>query len=544
MSVVIPAFNSANTLGRTIRSVLSQTVPPLEIIVVDDGSADDTAAVAAAFGPCVRVIRKLNGGPASARNLGVSHARGRWIAFLDADDQWGPAKLERQLPYTIPDDVGLVHTLIDDRADVPEVLDFDLLWRRNWIANSTVLIRRDVFLALGGFDEARELISVEDYNLWVRLAASGWKIVLCPEILTDYTRGVGISSNMLRFFDASLYNARALSDRLSLSPTTLKHKLAEICLDFGKGAIYRRDMPMARKFIIRSMKFYCTKSAVFHFGAALMPAVVLDLRRVMLRLVQGDRPVQKIRIVQVTATAAYGTGCRSLSPENQDDVVALFNELAQHLVRSRPSLFGQDVRIRDAISRIAWDGYLDPRKLRRKLRYSDRSAWLSLESTEIGYLCLRLLSAVVRESASVADQPIGVGALQMTVAERSRLMVLRERLGTSDEAEKAYQLAVMICQRRASARISSSVSINDASAALLRDIIRDIRHALKDIRFDFGNADALYLWKLAEEISQKKAYLWIDALLLADQLGRAGLQNEVPAKLVPDRAIHAAQAAG
>ncbi|MBV1799994.1 glycosyltransferase [Siccirubricoccus sp. G192] len=137
VSVIIPAYNAARSLPRTIDSVLAQTVPPAEIIVVDDGSADETAAVAEAYGDRVRVIRKPNGGPASARNLGAREATGEWLALLDADDQWLPEKLERQLPYTRPPEVGLVHALICQQPmNVPLRLTFEDLWDRNWICNS------------------------------------------------------------------------------------------------------------------------------------------------------------------------------------------------------------------------------------------------------------------------------------------------------------------------------------------------------------------------------------------------------------------------
>ena len=88
VSVVIPAFNAARFIGRALENVLNQTVPVLEIIVVDDGSTDDTATVASRYAPLVRVARKSNAGPASARNLGASLARGEWLAMLDADDWW------------------------------------------------------------------------------------------------------------------------------------------------------------------------------------------------------------------------------------------------------------------------------------------------------------------------------------------------------------------------------------------------------------------------------------------------------------------------
>jgi glycosyltransferase involved in cell wall biosynthesis len=97
VSVVIPCYNAASFLRQTLDSVLCQTCPALEVLVVDDGSTDDSAALAEAYGNPVRVIRQPNQGESVARNRGLAEARGQWVAFLDADDLWEPAKLEAQL---------------------------------------------------------------------------------------------------------------------------------------------------------------------------------------------------------------------------------------------------------------------------------------------------------------------------------------------------------------------------------------------------------------------------------------------------------------
>src|ERR1700728_1366179 len=97
VSVIIPYYRAQETIARAVRSVLTQTYPPSEIIVVADGSPDDPSEELKGFGSAVTLIRKRNGGAASARNSGIDHAQGEWIAFLDADDHWEPSKLERQL---------------------------------------------------------------------------------------------------------------------------------------------------------------------------------------------------------------------------------------------------------------------------------------------------------------------------------------------------------------------------------------------------------------------------------------------------------------
>src|SRR5690349_12299252 len=97
VSVVIPAFNAARYLPAALDSVLNQTARNLEILVVDDGSTDETEALLSRYGPPVHYLRQENQGVSVARNLGIKQSRGRFVGFLDADDTWLPHKLERQL---------------------------------------------------------------------------------------------------------------------------------------------------------------------------------------------------------------------------------------------------------------------------------------------------------------------------------------------------------------------------------------------------------------------------------------------------------------
>src|SRR5690242_14976762 len=111
VSVIIPTYNRARFVGEAVASALAQTLPPLEVIVVDDGSTDDTADVVARLNdPRVVYLRQENAGPATARNTGVEAARGDLIALLDSDDRWLPRKLELQVPLFEGDGkIGLVY---------------------------------------------------------------------------------------------------------------------------------------------------------------------------------------------------------------------------------------------------------------------------------------------------------------------------------------------------------------------------------------------------------------------------------------------------
>lgn len=109
ISVVIPCYNAGRFLRETIDSILAQSYSPMEVIVVDDGSTDDSAAIAESYGPPVRVVRQHNQGESVARNRGIEDARGDWIAFQDADDYWHPDKLSRQVA-SIEDDCSAICT--------------------------------------------------------------------------------------------------------------------------------------------------------------------------------------------------------------------------------------------------------------------------------------------------------------------------------------------------------------------------------------------------------------------------------------------------
>ena len=208
ISVVIPAYNAAHFLPRSLASVFAQTLLPDEVIVVDDGSTDNTAAVAAALG--AKVIKRQNGGLSAARNTGIQNASSEWIALLDADDMWAPKKLELQAARVRPDTV-LVYTglrFFDDngargeRPAIDPTQALKLLRSCNPIAPSTVLVGREAVMQGGGFRE--DIRACEDWEMWVRLQRLG-KFEGVPDVLMDcYVHADSLSHNpegMLRWLD-------------------------------------------------------------------------------------------------------------------------------------------------------------------------------------------------------------------------------------------------------------------------------------------------------------------------------------------------------
>lgn len=211
VSAIIPAFNRAHSVARSIDSALQQTYEPIEVIVVDDGSTDELAEVLASYGDRITLIRQDNGGPSSARNTGVAHAKGEIIAFLDSDDTWEPQKLERQVRLMIsagnkvPCCVCNARNIIDG---TPAATSFEiagiecelsegywlnpteLIATRFILFNQVVIIWRDAFLSIGGFKP--ELRLLEDHDLAFRLSLLGPWAFVSDLLVNKYDQADGL----------------------------------------------------------------------------------------------------------------------------------------------------------------------------------------------------------------------------------------------------------------------------------------------------------------------------------------------------------------
>jgi len=189
ISVVIPSYNAAPVICRAVDSVLAQTYSDYEIIVVDDGSTDDTAEVVKEYGDRVRYIYQDNAGSSVARNTGIAAARGQWIAFLDADDEWLPDKLRLQAELLArnPDLRWCATNYIktDGMRSAPSIspsIIKNALAGREYVesyfleaakdrchaSTTTVVVRRDVFAKIGGFDQ--KFLRGQDIDMWWRIA--------------------------------------------------------------------------------------------------------------------------------------------------------------------------------------------------------------------------------------------------------------------------------------------------------------------------------------------------------------------------------------
>ena len=200
VSVIIPAYNRAGIICETIENVLQQTYANLELIIVDDGSTDDTQSVLKSYGSRIQWVSQKNAGPAAARNRGIRMAKGEIIAFQDSDDAWHPTKIERQVSLlqragdsvscclcntTLQFADGRVmtsfyHAWIEPSYDEGIWINVaEVLTTRFVMFNQAVAIRRSVLAKTGGFDETLRFL--EDYELPLRLSLEGpWGFIREP----------------------------------------------------------------------------------------------------------------------------------------------------------------------------------------------------------------------------------------------------------------------------------------------------------------------------------------------------------------------------
>jgi len=197
VSVIVPTYNRANLVSETIKSILNQTYKNFELIVVDDGSTDNTEEVIKKFNDNrIKYIKIDNwGGPAKPRNTGIKKARGEYIAFCDDDDIWLPEKLEKQIKvFQISNETAMLYTrfkriegdiisnrILPKNGKYKSGNIFKSLYFKPFIACSSVIVKRSVLDQVGFFDTDPNLIAIEDIDLWLRIALK--YIIRCTDNL-------------------------------------------------------------------------------------------------------------------------------------------------------------------------------------------------------------------------------------------------------------------------------------------------------------------------------------------------------------------------
>jgi glycosyltransferase involved in cell wall biosynthesis len=264
VSVVIPAFNAAATIGRALQSVVAQSFAPVEIIVVDDGCTDATGAIVSSYADRdVRLIRFAgNSGVSVARNAGIAAARGEYVAFLDADDAWLPDKLARQVAVLGANPKATLSTcackifksdgsLRREFGFPPAYSDKGEIWRlllaATHIHTSCVVARRAALAAVGPFDVS--VVPSEDQDMWIRLAMLG-DAEFVPDCLVDVFEQPG-SLTVLHAANADRYELEVVrrhiaARRHQLSKAEIRHILATRYAAigrkvYGQGRSWRRS---------------------------------------------------------------------------------------------------------------------------------------------------------------------------------------------------------------------------------------------------------------------------------------------------------------
>jgi teichuronic acid biosynthesis glycosyltransferase TuaG len=258
VSVIVPAHNAAPFIEQTLDSVREQTYEDWEVVVVDDGSSDDTWGLLQGAGPGVRSFhREQAGGPAVARNLALSHATGEFVMFLDADDLLLPRYLESQLAcYEAAardgrGEVGLVacdariligeeyapYTHLERVPDRHAPITLERVLRRNPIYGAC-LVPTTVGETVGWFDP--ELFGTEDFGLWIKILEAGYRAVLNEEVLAVYRRTAGtVSSNIAsqavnnrRAYELALARGRLTAEQRRVARRAIRynHAMEQVAL--------------------------------------------------------------------------------------------------------------------------------------------------------------------------------------------------------------------------------------------------------------------------------------------------------------------------
>ncbi len=294
VSIVIPAYNAENTLSETIESVLQQTFTNYELIIVNDGSEDSTEKIAKKYSrknKQVKVISQKNQGPAAARNNGFKNSNGKYLIWVDADDLWLPSRLKVLVSFLDKNqtyDLATTDAYLWYPPEKPKQkyysnikntnkLDFQNLLKTNFVFTST-LMRKIVFEKTKGLDPDRKLISVEDYEFWLRVLYDQFRIKIIKKPLVWYRQSsTSLSAQALKQNLALYHLFTKIERKLKLSPfdqetiNLRKQKIASFIAQelanqgkYSESIIYYSKNPSlwskTSKYLIKNKFFNCWKA--------------------------------------------------------------------------------------------------------------------------------------------------------------------------------------------------------------------------------------------------------------------------------------------
>jgi len=279
-TVIIPTYNNADIIGDTINSVLNQTFSDFELIIIDDGSTDNTKEKVLSYKDDRITYTKIEnfGGPSKPRNIGISISRSDWICFLDSDDTWNSDKLEVCHKYINPETDFIYHKVkvvgsyflntsrYMGTKELNKPILKDLLLKGNCIVNSSVVVRKSILNKVNNINESRKMIATEDFNTWLKISRITQKFIYIPLVLGNYlVDGNGISKRdvyhpyreatmeFVKFLDKD----ESLIFNLNLERLELKNKIIN-------GSIDLLDLPFI-KFIINKKFSFLMKLSLIWF---------------------------------------------------------------------------------------------------------------------------------------------------------------------------------------------------------------------------------------------------------------------------------------
>jgi glycosyltransferase involved in cell wall biosynthesis len=272
VSVIIPTYNAAQYVARAVDSALAQTYSPVEVIVVDDGSTDNTVQVLEPYNSKIHYLYQPNAGQAAARNRAIRQSSGDFYAFLDADDMWQKDKLEQQIPVLLSNPkLGLVHSnfdYLDEKTGKTFTISrprhklvgrcYTRLFFGCSIFASSVVVRRECLEKIGLFDEQIPP-GIEDYDLWLRISQE-YEFAYVPRCLAVYRQhSTNISHNALRMNSADLTVIRkALGANPSLwqmaGEDQVKKRLFDLCFGVAYLHFDLGNFTESRRFLNQALR--------------------------------------------------------------------------------------------------------------------------------------------------------------------------------------------------------------------------------------------------------------------------------------------------
>ena len=307
ISVIIPTYNSTKYIGEAINSVLRQTFTDYEIIVVDDGSTDNTKEIIDNNFPQVRYYYLPHRGVSRARNYGIQRARGEFIAFLDADDLWFGEKLEKQIGvFNADQELMLVfteHRFFDSNgireatfSKKERLMKGDVvknIFLYSHVALPTVMVRKNVFQEIGYFEE--NLNVAEDDNLWIRIALK-FRIHLLDEVLVHCRMTENslsrITSNVVTgvLKNVELIEKKYPDLRKRLGRVNIRRKKSYIYSDYGYFYFSNGDYETSRQCYLKSITYYPNMSSIIYMFFSHFPTSIIEKVRVYKRKYKFSHP--------------------------------------------------------------------------------------------------------------------------------------------------------------------------------------------------------------------------------------------------------------